>query len=135
MSNPVNMCNNFEYIFSCGISDGAEILSQTRLRFCSLNMLTRMCIKCSRNVHIALLRNFCATFYSAYFCTQHKKLHFLNFESHLTTCIVKCLKPRNSANKMFMLNNIYNFEALMRNSIFAFTVRLTNSKNAIICII
>ena len=45
------------------------------------------------------------------------------------------LKPRNIANEMFMLNNICNFEALMRNSIFAFTARLTNSKNAIICII
>ena len=36
---------------------------------------------------------------------------------------------------MFVLNNISNFEALMRKSIFAFTTRLSNSKNAIICTI
>ena len=36
---------------------------------------------------------------------------------------------------MFVLNNIFNFEALMRKSVFAFTTRLTNSENAIICTI
>ena len=36
---------------------------------------------------------------------------------------------------MFVLNNISNFEALMRKSIFAFPTRLSNSKNAIICTI
>ena len=47
------------------------------------------------------------------------------------------LKRRSSASEMFVLNNISNFEALtcMRKSIFAFTTRLTNSRNAIICTI
>ena len=45
------------------------------------------------------------------------------------------LKRRSSASEMFVLNNISNFEALMRKSIFAFTTRLSNSKNAIICTI
>ena len=45
------------------------------------------------------------------------------------------LKRRSSASEMFVLNNISNFEALMRKSIFVFTTRLTNSKNAIICTI
>ena len=35
------------------------------------------------------------------------------------------LKRRSSASKMYVLNNISNFEALMRKSIFAFTTRLT----------
>ena len=65
-----------------------------------------------------------------------KKLHFLSFELHTIMCIVKYLvKRRSSASEMFVLNNISNFEALMRKSIFAFTTRLTNSKNAIICTI
>ena len=45
------------------------------------------------------------------------------------------LKRRSSAGEMFLLKTISNFEALMRKSIFAFTTRLTNSKNAIICTI
>ena len=45
------------------------------------------------------------------------------------------LKRRSSVSEMFVLNNISNFEALMRKSIFAFTTRWTNSKNAIICTI
>ena len=38
------------------------------------------------------------------------------------------LKRRSSASEMFVLNNVSNFEALMRKSIFAFTTRLSNSK-------
>ena len=45
------------------------------------------------------------------------------------------LKQRSSASEMFVLNNISNFEAVMRKSIFAFTTCLSNSKNAIICTI
>ena len=42
------------------------------------------------------------------------------------------LKRPSSASEMFVLNNIYNFEALMRKSIFVFTTRLTKFENAII---
>ena len=48
---------------------------------------------------------------------------------------MRVYKRRSSASEMFVLNNISNFEALMRKSIFAFTTRLSNSKNAIICTI
>ena len=42
---------------------------------------------------------------------------------------------RSSASELFATNNILNFEALIRKSIFAFTSRLSISNNAIICTI
>ena len=60
-----------------------------------------------------------------------KKLHFLSFMLHIINNVYRKvfgLKRRSSASKMFVLNNISNFEALMRKSIFAFTTRFTNSK-------
>ena len=40
---------------------------------------------------------------------------------------------RNSASEIFVMNNISNFQALIRKSIFAFKTRLSNSDNTIIC--
>ena len=40
---------------------------------------------------------------------------------------------RSSASEMFVMNNISNFEALIRKSIFAVKTRLSNSDNTIIC--
>ena len=67
-----------------------------------------------------------------------KKIHFLSFELHTIMYVYRKvfgLKRRSSASEMFVLNNISNFEALMRKSIIAFTTRLSNSKNTIICTI
>ena len=40
---------------------------------------------------------------------------------------------RSSASRMFVMNNISNFEALITKSIFTFKTRLSNSDNIIIC--
>ena len=99
--------------------------------------LIRMFNKCSQNVLIELCRSFCTTFYCPYFWTQHKKATFSKLRVAYNNVYRKVfgLKRRSSASEMFVLNNISNFEALVRKSIFAFTTRLSNSKNAIICTI
>ena len=108
-----------------------------RLLYCRSNRLIRMFNKCSQNVLIELCRSFCTTFYCPYFWTQHKKATFSKLRVAYNNVYRKVfgLKRRRSASEMFVLNNISNFEALMRKSIFAFTTRLSNSKNAIICTI
>ena len=70
-------------------------------------------------------------------CSLHKKATFSKLRVAYNNVYRKVfgLKRRSSASEMFVLNNIYNFEALMRKSIFAFTTRLSNSKNALICTI
>ena len=113
------------------------MLRQMRLLYCRSNRLIRMFNKCSQNVLIELCRSFCTTFYCPYFWTQHKKVTFSKLHVAYNNVYreVFGLKRRSSAREMFVLNNISNFDALMRNSIFVFTTRLTNSKNAIICTI
>ena len=108
-----------------------------RLLYCRSNRLIRMFNKCSQNVHIELCSSLCTTFYCPYFWTQHKKATFSKLRVAYNNVYHKLfvLKRRSSASEIFVLNNISKFEALMRKSIFAFTTRLTNSKNAIICTI
>ena len=125
------------YIFTSDNSDDAEMLRQMRLLYCRSNRLIRMFNKCSQNVLIELCRSFCTTFYCPYFWTQHKKATFSKFRVAYNNVYRKVfgLKRRSSASEMFVLNNISNFKALVRKSIFAFITRLSNSKNAIICTI
>ena len=122
------------YLFTSDNSDDAEMLRQMRLLYCRSNRLIRMFNKCSQNI---LIRSFCTTFNCPYFWTQHKKATFSKLRVAYNNVYRKVfgLKRRSSASEMFVLNNISNFEALMRKSIFAFTTRLSNSKKAIICTI
>ena len=125
------------YMFTSDNSDGAEMLRQMRLLYCRSNRLIRMFDKCIQNVLIELCRSFCTTFYCPYFWTQHKKATFSKLLVAYNNVYRKVfgLKRRSSASEMFVLHNISNFEALMRKSIFAFTISLSNSKNAIVCTI
>ena len=136
-----NLYTNFikylRYIFTSDNSDDAGMLRQMRLRYCILNRLIRMFNKCSQNVLIELCRSFCTTFYCPHFWTHHKKTTFskLRVAYNNVYCKVVGLKRQSSDSVMFVLNNISNFEAPMRKSIFAFPTRWTNFKNAISCTI
>ena len=101
------------------------MLRQMRLLYCRSNRLIRMFDKCNQNVLIELCRSFCTTFYCLYFWTQHKKAKFSKLRVAYNYVYRKVfgLERRSSASEMFVLNNISNFEALMRKSIFAFTAR------------
>ena len=93
--------------------------------------------KCSQTVLIELCRSFCTTFYYPYFWTQHKNTTFSKLLVAYNNVYRKVfgLKRQSSASEMFVLNNICNFKALVRESIFPFTTLLADSKNAIICTI
>ena len=73
-------------------------------------------------------KSFCTTFCCPYFWTQHKKATFSKLRYNNVYRKVFGLKRRSSASDIFVLNNISNFEALMRKLIFAFTTRLSNAK-------
>ena len=122
------------YIFTSDNSDDAEMLRQMRLLYCRSNRLIRMFDKCSQNVLIELYRSFCTTFYCPYFWTQHKKATFSKLRVAYNNVYRKVfgLKRRSSASEMFVLNNISNFEALMRKSIFVFITRWSNSKKTLL---
>ena len=104
------------YMFSSNNSDDTEMLRQMRLLYCRSNRLFRMFKKRSKNVTIELCRSFCTTFYRPYFRTVHKKTTFLKICVACNTVYRKLLGlcRSSSASEMFVMNNISNFEALIR---------------------
>ena len=109
------------YMFSSSNSDDTEMLRQMRLLYCRSNRLFGMFNKCSKNVLIELCRSFCATFYCPSFWTAYKKATFSKIRVAYNNVYRKLLGfcRRSSASEMFVMNNIPNFEALIRKSIFA----------------
>ena len=139
-SMPISYTDNIKYlgfIFSNNNNDDAEMLRQMRLLYYRSNRLVGLFNKCSKTVLIELCRRFCTIFYRLYFETQYKKATFSKLRVAYNNVYRKILGlcRRSSASEMFVTNNILNFEALMRKSIFAFTNRLSISNNAIICTI
>ena len=94
--------------------------------YCRSNRLVRLFSKFSKTVLIELCRSFCTTFYCPDFWTQYKKATFSKLRVTYNNVYRKILGlcRRNRASEMFVTNNILNFEALVRKSIFAFTSRL-----------
>ena len=115
------------YMFSSNNSDDNEMLRQ--MIYCRSNRLFRMFNKCSKHVLIELCRSLCTTFYCPYFWIVHKKTTFSKIRVYRK---LLGLCRRSSVSEMFAMNNISNFEALIRKSIFAFKTRLSNSDNIII---
>ena len=96
------------------------MLRQMRLLYCRSNRLVRLFSKCSKTVLIELCRSICTMFYCPYFWTQYKKATLSKLRVAYNNIYRKIgLCRRSSASEMFVTNNILNFEALMRKSIFA----------------
>ena len=91
----------------------------------------------STKVLIELGRSFCGSFYCSYLWSQYNKSSFSKIRVAYNNLYRKILHvtPRSSASKMFVDNNIPNFEALLRKEIFSFTSRLSISTNSIIRVI
>ena len=100
--------------------------------YCRSNRLVRLFYKCSKPVLLELCRNFCTVFYCPYFWTHYKKT-----KSAYNNVYQKVLRVsrRTSASGMFVSNDIPNFEAFLRKSIYSFTTRLSSSSNKFICAI
>ena len=113
-------------MFSSNNSDDTELLMQMRLLYCRSNRLFSLFNKCNKNVLIKLCGNFCTTFYCPYFWTVHKKAKFskIRVAYNKVYCKLLGLCRRSSASEMFVMNNISNFDALIRKSIFAIKTRL-----------
>ena len=89
---------------------------------------------CSAKVLIEFGRNFCGLFYCSYLWSQYNNSSFSKIRVAYNNFYRNILHvlPRSSASKMFVDNNIPNFEALLRKEVFSFTSRLSVSTNSII---
>ena len=125
------------FIFTSNNCDDSDILKQMRMLYCRSNRLVRLFNKCSKPVLLELCRSFCTVFYCPYFWTQYKKTTFSKIRVAYNNVYRKILgvSRRASASGMFVSNDIPNFEAFLRKSIYSFTTRLSSSSNKLICAI
>ena len=125
------------FIFTSNNCDDSDILKQMRMLYCRPNRLVRLFNKCSKPVLLELCRSFCTVFYCPYFWTQYKKTTFSKIRVAYNNVYRKILgvSRRASASGMFVSNDIPNFEAFFRKSIYSFTTRLSSSSNKLICAI
>ena len=117
--------------------DDADILKQMRMLYCRSNRLVRLFNKCSKPVLLELCTNFCTIFYCPYFWTNYKKTTLSKLRVAYNNVYRKILgvSRRSSASAMFVTNDIPNFEAFFRKSIYSFTTRISFSSNNLICAI
>ena len=108
-----------------------------RMLYCRSNRLVRLFNKCSKSVLLELCRSFCTVFYCPYFWTQCKKTIFSKIRVAYNNVYRNILgvSRRASASGMFVSNDILNFEAFLRKSIYSCTTRLSSSSNKLICAI
>ena len=110
-----------------------------RMLYCRSNRLVRLFNKCSKPVLLELWRSFCTVFYCLYFWTQYKKTTFYKIRvAYMYNNIYRKIlgvSRRASASGMFVSNDIPNFEAFLRKSIYLFATRLSSSSNKLICVI
>ena len=119
----------------CAIRDG--LISCDAMSYSMSYYLVSLFNKCSKPVLLELCRSFCNVFYCPYFWTQYKKTTFSKIRVAYNNVYRKILgvSRRSSASGMFVCNDIPNFEAFLRKSIYSFTTRLSFSSNKLICAI
>ena len=91
--------------------------------------------KCSKPVLLELCRSFCTVFYCPYFWTNYKKTTFSKIRVAYNNVYRKILGVSRRSSGSAMTNDIPNFEAFLRNSIYSFTTRISFSHNNLICAI
>ena len=107
------------------------MLRQMRTLYARSNRIIRIFHNCTK-VLIELGRNFCGSFYCSYLWSQNNKSSFSKIHVAYNNLYRKMVHVSHgsSARKMFVDNNIPNFEALLRKEMFSFTSRLSVSTNS-----
>ena len=123
---PISYADFIKYfgsIFSSNNSDDAEMRYYIADQIVWLDCLVNV----AKLSLLSYVEVFAQRFTVLIYGPNIKKLHFRTFYVAYNNvyCKILGLCPRSSASKMFVTNNILNFEALMRKSIFAFTSRLS----------
>ena len=123
---PIMYTDSIKYLgftYTINNCDDADIWKQMRILYCRSNRLVRLFNKCSKPVLLELCRSFCTVFYCLYFWANYKKTTFSKMRVAYNNVYRKILgvSSCSSASAMFVTNDIPNFEAFLRKSIYSFT--------------
>ena len=109
-------------MFTSDSKDDVDMQKQLRTFHARSNTILRQFAKCDESVKLELFRSFCTCYYCQYLWLDMTKYSTMKLR----------VAYNNAHRKMYVDNNLLNFEALIRIKTNTFTSRLTVSDNTII---
>ena len=135
--NILTMCNEYMYlghVISDDLSDDKDIFRQRRKLYAQANTLCRKFSMCSVPVKIALFKAYCTSLYTAHLWSRYKQESMRKLKVAYDDSMRLLLRaPRcSSASHMFVSIGVPTCPEVLRNLMYRFMCRTTESENVII---
>ena len=124
--------------FICNtMRDDTDILRQMRQLYARANVLARKFYMCTDEVTITLFRTFCCNLYTCqlWWNFTQAAMRKINVAYNNAFRMIMKLPRYCSASNMFAMCNVPSCQAVMRNLVYIFTIRVDRSENKLICAI
>ena len=136
----LSVCSEITYlghIISNDLSDDKDIYRQRRKLYAQANMLSRKFSMCSVPVKISLFRSFCTPLYTAHLWCRYRQESIRRLTVAYNDCMRLLLRvPRSSsASQLFVSVGVPTCPAVLRNLMYKFMCRASESDNDIITVI
>lgn len=136
----LDVCTDITYlghIIANDLSDDKDIYRQRRKLYVQANMLCRKFSMCSVPVKISLFRTYCTPLYTAYLWCRYKQDSIRKLTVAYNDSMRLLLRvPRDSsASHMFVSAGVPTCAAVLRNLMFRFMGRVSESKNDLIAVL
>ena len=114
--------------------DDADIDRQKRSFYISANMLLRKFSLCSLRVKCTIFKAYCYQLYGSHLWFRYSlgAMTKLRVAYNNAARIFLGYRKFSSASSMFVSNDLYNFDSLLRKQMYGFMVRISVSDNVII---
>ena len=136
----LSICNEITYlghVISDDLTDDKDILRQRRKLYAQANMLCRKFSMCSISVKISLFKAYCTPLYTAHLWCRYRQNSMRKLTVAYNDCMRLLLKaPRSSsASHMFVSVGVPTCSAVLRNVMYRFICRASESVNNIIAVL
>ena len=136
----VDSCDTVKYLghFICNtMRDDTDILRQRRQLYARANVLARKFYMCTDEVKITLFRTFCCNLYTCqlWWNFTQAAMRKINVAYNNAFRMIMQLPRYCSASNMFAMCNVPSCQAVMRNLVYRFTIRVDRSENKLLCAI
>lgn len=116
------------------LKDNEDLLRQCRMLYAQCNILKHRFSMCTTPVKIRLFKTYCYSLYCSHLWWNYNQSTYRKVRVAYNDSFRMLLGvPRYcSASQLFVRHNVYTFDALIRNLVFKFTLRLASSVNKLI---
>lgn len=130
----VHVTKYLGHFLSDDLSDDADISRQIRKVYIQANILLRKFHMCSLDVKMTLFRTYCSPMYTAQLWWSHKKssINKLYTVYHNSFKLLAGVSKYESTSLMCTIFNVQCCQAVLRNLVYKFMVRLDMSNNSVI---